>query len=531
MAAIVYRRRHGVNRLELLVGCKLFTAIRQHPLVNTLESIRLSRIPAIVIGSGFGGLAAAVRLLARGYNVTVCEQLDAAGGRAYVYRQDGFTFDAGPTIVTAPFLLEDLWKLFDRKLSDDVELIPIDPFYRIRFSDGTHFDYSGDIEAMKKEIARFNPGDVANYDSFLKTSQKLYEVGFDQLLYESFHSPWKMLKALPDLMRTRFYSSVYSLVKSFFSDPKLRMVFSFHPLLIGGNPMSATAIYLLIAHLERSHGVHYAMGGTGSIVDAMVKLIEENGGSFRYNSKVEEILVQDGRAAGVRLEGGETLEAPVVVSNADAAATYKYLLPTQHRRRWTNRKLARTRYSMSLFVWYFGTKRQYPDVPHHMILLGPRYDDLLNDIFERKILAEDFSLYLHRPTASDPAMAPDGCDAFYVLSPVPNLQSGIDWRTQAEPYRKAIEEHLETTVLPGLKDELVTSLMLTPQEFQDRLGSVEGAAFSFEPVLTQTAWFRPHNSSEELPGLYLVGAGTHPGAGLPGVISSAKVLDTLLEDA
>jgi len=487
----------------------------------------LSNSAAVIIGSGFGGLAAAIRLVARGYQVTICEQLDAPGGRAYVYRQDGFTFDAGPTIVTAPFLLEDLWSLFNRKFADDVNLIPVDPFYRIRFDDGSHFDYSGDEQAMRAEIARFNADDVEHYSRFLKASQKLYEVGFDQLLYESFDSPWKMLRTLPDLMRTRFYSTVYRLVKSFFSDPKLRMVFSFHPLLIGGNPMTATAIYLLIAHLERSHGVHYAMGGTGSIVSAMVRLIESNGGSIRYNSKVEEILVRDGRAAGVRLAGGETLEAELVVSNADAAATYKYLLPGR-RRRWTDRKLARSKYSMSLFVWYFGTKRQYSDVPHHMILLGPRYDGLLEDIFKNKVLAKDFSLYLHRPTASDPSMAPEGCDAFYVLSPVPNLESGVDWRQQAEPYRQAIEQHLATTVLPGLKDELVTSLMLTPQEFQDRLGSVAGAAFSLEPVLTQTAWFRPHNISEELPGLYLVGAGTHPGAGMPGVISSAKVMDNLL---
>jgi phytoene desaturase len=490
---------------------------------------RLSKTPAIVIGSGFGGLAAAMRLTAMGHDVTVCEQLDGPGGRAYVYRQDGFTFDAGPTIVTAPFLLEELWSLFDRKLADDVELIPMEPFYRIRFHDGTHFDYSSDIDAMKAEIARFNAADAANYDRFLEASQKLYEVGFDQLLYESFDSFSTMLKALPDLIRTRFYSTVYRMVKSFFSDPKLRMVFSFHPLLIGGNPMTTTAIYLLIAHLERSFGVHYAMGGTGSIVKGMVKLIEEHGGRFRYDSRVEEILIRDGRAAGVRLAGGETLEAPLIVSNADSAATYKHLVPAQYRKRWTDRKLARTNYSMSLFVWYFGTRRRYPEVPHHMILLGPRYDGLLKDIFKHKVLADDFSLYLHRPTASDPSMAPDGCDAFYVLSPVPNLQAGIDWRKQAEPYRQAIEQHLADTVLPGLKEELVTSHMLTPQEFKDRLGSVEGAGFSIQPNLTQTAWFRPHNISEDVPGLYLVGAGTHPGAGMPGVISSAKVLENLLK--
>ncbi|MEM1436215.1 MAG: phytoene desaturase [Pseudomonadota bacterium] len=485
---------------------------------------------AIVIGSGFGGLAAAVRLGSRGYRVTVCEQLDAPGGRAYVYRQDGFTFDAGPTIVTAPFLLEELWELAGRRLADDVELKALDPYYRIRFHDGTHFDYHNDPQAMRAEIARFSEADLEGYDRFLEASAKLYKVGFDELLHVSFESLWTMVKTLPALISTQFYRSVYDMVGSYIKHPKLRQVFSFHPLLIGGNPMSTTAIYALIAHLERSHGVHYAMGGTGNLVQGLVNLIDGQGGEVRCSAPVAEVLVEQGRAAGVRLKSGEELRADVVVSNADSATTYKHLVPAEHRKRWTDRKLGRSRYSMSLFVWYFGTRKQYPDLPHHMILLGPRYEGLLKDIFKRKILAEDFSLYLHRPTASDPTMAPEGCEAFYVLSPVPNLDADIDWRLQAEPYRKAIEEHLEATVMPGLKDSLATSRLLTPIDFRDRLSSVAGAGFSFEPVLTQTAWFRPHNRSEELPGLYLVGAGTHPGAGMPGVISSAKVLDEIVPD-
>ncbi len=485
---------------------------------------------AIIIGSGFGGLAAAIRLAARGYQVDVFEQLDGPGGRAYVYRQDGFSFDAGPTIVTAPFLLEELWELAGRKLADDVDLRAIDPFYRITFHDGEYFDYSGDDAAMRAEVARFNPDDVEGYARFLEASAELYRVGFDQLLSESFDSIWKMLRTVPDLIRTQFYRSVYGLVCRYIKHPRLRMVFSFHPLLIGGNPMTTTAIYGLIAHLERSHGVHYAMGGTGALVNAMVGLIERLGGRVHVSSPVAEVLVENNRAAGVRLASGEEHRAAVVVSNADSAATYRYLVPAEHRRRWTNRRIDRARYSMSLFVWYFGTRRQYPDVPHHMILLGPRYKGLLADIFDRKVLAEDFSLYLHRPTATDPSMAPPGNDAFYVLSPVPNLVSGIDWRVQAEPYRKAIEQSLEATALPGLSDALATSRMLTPLDFSERLTSVEGAAFGLEPVLWQTAWFRPHNRSEELPGLYLVGAGTHPGAGLPGVISSAKVLDNVVPD-
>ncbi len=485
---------------------------------------------AIVIGSGFGGLAAAVRLGARGYRVTVLEKLDKPGGRAYVYEQDGFVFDAGPTIVTAPFLLEELWALCGRSMSEHIDLRALSPFYRIRFDDGSHFDYSGDDDAMRAEIARFNPDDVAGYERLLKASAALYDVGFDQLLYVSFDRVSKMLSALPSLIKAQFYLSVYGLVKRYIKDPRLRMVFSFHPLLIGGNPFTATAVYALIGQLERKHGVHFAMGGTGRIVTGLVDLIEGQGGKVQCNKTVRQIQVQGRRAVGVELDTGETLAADVIVSNADSAATYRYLVPEHARRRWTNRKLARARYSMSLFVWYFGTRRQYPDVPHHMIMLGPRYRELLKDIFDHKTLADDFSLYLHRPTATDPSLAPPGCDAFYVLSPVPNLDGDTDWEGRAEAYRQAIERHLADTVLPDLGANIATSRLLTPVDFRDRLFSVKGAAFGLEPVLTQTAWFRPHNRSEDIEGLYIVGAGTHPGAGMPGVISSAKVLDQVVPD-
>jgi phytoene desaturase len=485
---------------------------------------------AIVIGSGFGGLAAAIRLGARGYRVTVCEKLDAPGGRAYVHRQDGFTFDAGPTIVTAPFLLEELWELCGRKMADDIDLREITPFYRIRFEDGSHFDYSGDDKAMKAEIARFNPKDVDGYERFLRASADLYAVGFDELLHVSFDSMSRMVRALPDLVRTQFYRSVHSLVARYIEHPKLRMVFSFHPLLVGGNPFTTTAVYALIAQLERRHGVHFAMGGTGSLVQGLVSLIESQGGRLRYNAAVKQILVEGGRAVGVELDDGERLHAGVVVSNADSAATYRYLVPQQYRRRWTDRKLERARYSMSLFVWYFGTDRQYPDVPHHMMLLSDRYKTLLDDIFDRKVLADDFSLYLHRPTATDPSLAPPGCDTFYVLSPVPNLEAETDWSVMAERYRESIADMLAGTVLPDLGQHIATSRLLTPVDFRDRLFSVRGAAFGLQPILTQTAWFRPHNRSEELEGLYLVGAGTHPGAGMPGVISSARVLDEVVPD-
>ncbi len=485
---------------------------------------------AIVIGSGFGGLAAAVRLGARGYQVTVCEKLDAPGGRAYVYRQDGYTFDAGPTIVTAPFLLEELWELCGRKMSDDIDLRGISPYYRIRFDDGTHFDYSGDHEAMKAEISKFNPDDVPGYERFLEASADLYTIGFDKLLYVSFGSLGKMFRVLPSLIRAQFYRSVHSLVARYVKHPKLRRVFSFHPLLVGGNPFTTTAVYALIAQLERKHGVHFAMGGTGRLVHGLVGLIESQGGEMRFNSPVKTILTEGRRATGVELDGGERLDADVVVSNADSAATYRRMIPENLRKRWTNGKLSRSRYSMSLFVWYFGTNRKYDDVPHHMILLGERYKDLLKDIFSRKVLADDFSMYLHRPTATDTSLAPEGCDAFYVLSPVPHLDSGVDWEEMGERYRQAIEASLAETVLPDLGEHIATSRLLTPLDFRDRLMSEKGAAFGLEPILTQTAWFRPHNRSEELDRLYLVGAGTHPGAGLPGVISSAKVLDEVIPD-
>lgn len=486
---------------------------------------------AVVIGSGFGGLAAAIRLGARGYRVTVLERLEQLGGRASVFRQDGFTFDAGPTIITAPFLLEELWQLAGRKLADDIELRALTPFYRVRFDDGATFDCTSDPAAMRAEVARFAPADVEGYEAFMRASESIYRVGFEQLGHVDFGS-WKtMARIVPDMMRLRSYRSVWGLVSSFVSDPRLRVVLSFHPLLIGGNPFSATSIYAMIAFLEREYGVHFAVGGTGRLVAGMASLVRGQGGTLRCNAEVTEIEVSGGRACGVRLSSGERVGADIVVSNACSAWTYRHLLPGAARHRWTDRRIERARYSMSLFVWYFGTKRRYESVPHHTILLGPRYRELLVDIFKRKVLAEDFSLYLHRPTASDPSLAPAGCDAFYVLSPVPHLDAGIDWNQTAERYRSAISRHLSRTLLPGLEDEIVTQRLMTPQDFQDRLLSFRGAAFGLEPVLTQSAWFRPHNRSEEVENLYLVGAGTHPGAGLPGVLSSARVLDSVVPDA
>ena len=485
---------------------------------------------AIVIGSGFGGLAAAIRLGARGWRVTVLERRDRPGGRAYVYEQDGFTFDGGPTVITAPILFEELWQLCGRTLSDDVDLRPVTPFYRIRFHDGQSFEYTGDAEAMRKEVTRFSPGDVDGYERFIEMSRRIFEVGFERLSHEPFGRWTDMARIVPDMVRLKSYRTVWGLVASYLRDDRLRQVMSFHPLLVGGNPFETTSIYSLICHLERLWGVWFPMGGTGALVDGLVNLVRGQGNTVALGVEVDRIVVDGGRACGVVLSSGERIDADIVVSNADSAWTYSRMLPPETRRHWTPARVDRARYSMSLFVWYFGTRRRYEDVAHHTILLGPRYKGLLDDIFKHKRLADDFSLYLHRPTATDPSLAPPGHDGFYVLSPVPHLDAGVDWSVETETYRRKIEGFLSSTVLPGLERELVTSRVLTPQGFRDDLLSVKGAAFGMEPVLLQSAYFRPHNQSD-VPGLYLVGAGTHPGAGVPGVLSSAKVLDRVIPSA
>ena len=485
---------------------------------------------AIVIGSGFGGLAAAIRLSCKGYDVQVLDKLDAPGGRAYVHRQDGFTFDGGPTIITAPQLLEELWTLCGKRMSDDITLKPMEPFYRIRFDDGSWFDYSGDEATMRREVERFCAADLPGFDRFIAAADQACKLGFEDLGGMPFNSFSDLLAALPSMVKMMAWESLYTLVSRHISNPKLRIVFSFHPLLIGGNPFAVTRVYSLINTLERRWGVHWAMGGTGALVKGLVNLLSKRGVTVRCNAPVTRINIEQGRARGVTLENGERLDADIVVSNGDPAWTYRYLVDAQHRRHWTDRKVARGKYSMSLFVWYFGTNRRYHDVPHHMIMLGPRYRELLDDIFKHHHLSDDFSLYLHRPSASDPNLAPDGCDAFYVLAPVPHLGSGTDWSRDAERFRQSIQHHLESTVLPDLGEHVVTSKLMTPQDFQDRLWSYQGAAFGLEPILLQSAWFRPHNRSEDVEGLYMVGAGTHPGAGVPGVLMSAKAMSTVVPD-
>ncbi|WP_306120412.1 MULTISPECIES: phytoene desaturase family protein [unclassified Roseitalea] len=490
-----------------------------------------ARPHAIVIGAGFGGLAAAVRLCARGYRVTVIDKLDRIGGRAYVHRQDGFTFDAGPTIITAPFIFEQLWSLCGERMADHVTLKPMEPYYTIRFDDGRQFRCWSDGDKMRQEIAAFEPGDVSGYEEFLVESHKCFKTGFQKMIDRPFNRLTTMIGSMPGLIARRADRSVHGLVSRYVRNEQVRQSLSFHPLFIGGNPMRTSGVMSLISYLEREYGVHYAMGGTGALARGIADLAERHGTTFRLATEVDEIVVERDAARGVRLSDGDSLRADLVVSNAEAGWTYSHLLRNHTRKRWTDRKLARMKYSMSLLVWYFGTNRRYDDVDHHTILMGPRYQGLLADIFDRKVLADDFSLYLHRPSATDPSVAPEGCDAFYVLAPVPNLDADIDWAEMAEPYRKRIETYLAGTLLPGLPEAVVTSKMMTPLDFRDRLLSTKGAAFGMEPTIFQLAWFRPHNISEEISDLYLVGAGTHPGAGLPGVVSSAAILDKLVPHA
>jgi phytoene desaturase len=485
----------------------------------------------IVIGSGFGGLATASRLLSKGHQVTILEKRDKPGGRAYVYEINGFKFDGGPTVITAPFMFDDIFEAAGKKRSDYVEFVPCNPFYRIFDHHGNKFDYNNDHEFTINEIRQRNPKDVEGYEKFLGTTKAIFDKGFVELADKPFLKFSDMLKVAPDLIKLQSYKTVYKYVSQYIEDDFLRRCFSFHPLLVGGNPFDTTSIYAMIHYLEREWGVHYAMGGTGAIVNAMTKLIEEQGGDIKLSSEVDEILVENGKAKGVRLKNGETLKADTVVSNADVAFTYKNMIGKKHRRKYTDRKIERTKYSMSLFVIYFGTKKRYLDsgLAHHNIILGERYKGLLSDIFHKKHLAEDFSLYLHMPTITDPSMAPEGNEAFYVLSPVPHLDSGTDWNEQAPKYRDAIMNFLEENYLPGLQENLVAEHYIDPLHFQDTLNSYKGSAFSVEPILTQSAWFRPHNRSEDVENLYFVGAGTHPGAGLPGVLSSAKIAENLID--
>jgi len=480
---------------------------------------------AVVIGAGLGGLAAAIRLRNMGWRVTVLEAGAQPGGRARVFERDGYSFDAGPTVVTAPYLFDELFESVGRDRRDYYELVPVDPFYRVDFADGSSFDYVGDEDRIVSQIAEMSPGDVEGYRKLAAHAERIFAVGYEQLADTPFTRLSDMLRVIPDMMKLESYRSVYGLASKYLKDERLRQVFSFQPLLVGGNPFDTTSIYMLIHWLERKWGVHYALGGTTSIVRGMVRLLEELDVDVVLGSPVQEIDTRMGVVKGVRTESGAYFAADLVVSNADPSMVYSRMLPSVKRRTRTDGHIRRMKQSMSLFVAYFGTNRTYEDIAHHTIVLGPRYKGLLHDIFNRKVLADDFSLYLHAPTRSDPNVAPPGHESFYVLSPVPNQRSGIDWEQAAPEYLDRIISHLDGRVLPGLKDSLTTCFSVDPRYFEHELRSHSGAAFGPQPVLQQSAWFRYHNVSEEVGGLYFVGAGTHPGAGMPGTLCSAKVLE------
>ena len=487
----------------------------------------------IIIGSGFGALGAAARLAARGYDVEIFEKRDKPGGRAYVYEQDGFKFDGGPTVVTAPFMFDDIFATAGRRREEYVEFQPLDPFYRIFDHTGRAFDYNDDPEFIAAQIRQWNPSDADGYHRFMRSTQAIFQKGFVELADQPFLTVGDMLRVAPDLIRLQSHKSVYRYVSQFIESDFLRRCFTFHPLLIGGNPFDSSSIYAMIHYLEREWGIHYVMGGTGALVNALVQLIEELGGRFHFNAEVAEIIVDGRRATGIRLADGTTHRADHVISNADVAWTYLNMIPSQARglRNSDLRYRKLTRYSMSLVVIYFGTKKLYRHdgkLAHHNIILSERYQGLLADIFKAKQLPSDFSLYLHMPTLTDPTIAPDGHESFYVLSPVPHLGADVDWATAAKPYRDSIMQFLEDNYLPDLQANIVSEHMIDPRHFESTLNSHLGAAFSIEPVLTQSAWFRPHNRSEDFDNLYFVGAGTHPGAGLPGVLSSSKIAEDLI---
>ncbi|WP_285293670.1 phytoene desaturase [Aureimonas altamirensis] len=488
---------------------------------------------AIVIGSGFGGIAAAIRLQAGGIETTVLERRDAPGGRAYVYRDSGFTFDGGPTVITDPTALEEVFEAAGATLSDYVTMLPVSPFYRLMWEDGSIFDYANDQCQIDRQIQAMNPSDVAGYRRFLDYSRAVFAEGYLKLGAVPFLHFRDMVRAGPQLARLQAWRSVYAKVASFIEDERLRQAFSFHSLLVGGNPFATSSIYALIHALEREWGVWFPKGGTGALIDGMVRLFTDIGGGLELNADVAEITMADGRATGVRLADGRTLQADIVVSNADVVHTYGALLGGHERGRRAARKLESRRHSMSLFVIYFGLDRLHDHLAHHTVLFGPRYRALIREIFNGPDVADDFSLYLHSPCITDPSLAPPGMGSYYVLSPVPHLgNADVDWQIAGPAYRDRILDYLEARHMPGLRQQLVTCRIFTPDDFRDTLNAHLGSAFSLEPILTQSAYFRVHNRDREIPNLYFVGAGTHPGAGVPGVVASAKATAGLvLEDA
>ncbi|MDB2655356.1 phytoene desaturase family protein [Candidatus Pelagibacter bacterium] len=483
---------------------------------------------SIVIGSGFGGIAAALRLRAKGHQVTIIEKHPDLGGRARVFKKNGFTFDGGPTVITAPYLINELFDLFKKDPKDYIKLTPLKIWYQFIFEDKTKFDYSGNESEMKNQIQNINKEDVKNYERLVNFTKKIFDKGFTELADVPFDKPFVMMQQLPALLKLKSYKSVYSLVSSYIKSEKLRRMLSMHPLLVGGNPFSTTSIYGLILYLEKKWGIHYSMGGTGNIIKGYEKLMNEVGIKILKESEVTKIISKNNKISGVQINNENIIEADNVICNADPPAVYEKLLNQNNNSLLFNWKKNRMEYSMGLFVYYFGTKKVYENIEHHTIKFGNKYKEHLEDIFNKKKLNEDISYYLHRPSATDKSMAPEGNDCFYVLVPVPNNQSKIDWNIEGEKMKKLVIEKMQKDLMPDLKENIIEDFYLTPDYFEKDLNTKYGSGFSIQPKFTQSAYFRFHNKSEIYDGLYFVGAGTHPGAGVPGVLSSAKVLDKII---
>ena len=483
---------------------------------------------SVVIGSGFGGIAAALRLKAKGHNVTLVEKHKDLGGRARVFKRNGFTFDGGPTVITAPHLIHELFQLFNKNPQDYINLKPLNTWYRFVFEDGTKFDYSGNEEKMKDQIKEINSADVIGYDKLVNFTKKIFDKGFTELSEVPFDNPSFMIKQIPALLNLKSYKSVYALVSSYIKNEKLRRLLSMHPLLVGGNPFTTTSIYGLILYLEKKWGIHYSMGGTGQIINGLEKLMKEENIEILKDNEAMQIIAEDKKIIGLKLNNGREIKADNIICNSDPPAVYSKLLNSKNTNPMFNWKMKRMEYSMGLFVYYFGTKKTYETVEHHTIKFGDKYKEHLDDIFKYKRLNEDISYYLHRPTATDKSMAPDGHDCFYVLVPVPNNQSGINWSIEGDKLKNLVIDKMENSLLPNLRENIVEDFYLTPEYFEKELNTKYGSGFSIQPKFSQSAYFRFHNKSEIYNGLYFVGAGTHPGAGVPGVLSSAKVLDKIL---
>jgi phytoene desaturase len=485
-----------------------------------------------IIGSGFGGLAEGIRLQARGYEVTIYEKRSKVGGRAYQLKRKGYTFDMGPSLITAPFIIENVFESAGKRMDSYIEIKRLNPFYRIYFHDKSYMDYNDNPTMMKAELAKFNTSDAANYDRFFEDVKPIYDAIITEGLGGTAFSSWKsFLKFVPRAVKLGGFLPVYSFVSKYFRDERNRFAFSFHPLFIGGSPFRAPSIYAMIPYLERAAGVWYSQGGMYSLVQAFEKVFLELGGIIKTNSEVDQIIVENGLAKGIRV-GQQEILVDAVVSNGDVPFTYKNLIAPEHRKKWNNAAIDRLHITMSCFLLYIGTRKQYPELKHHTLILSQRYRELVSDIFDKKILADDFSMYLHVPTRSDASMAPPGCESMYLLVPVPHLGGKIAWKGAAEPFKEKILDFLENDFgMKDLRENIEILEMFTPLDFESQLNSYLGNAFAIEPRLTQSAVFRPHNKAEDIERLYFVGAGTHPGGGVPGVLLSAEATEKcIIED-